>query len=259
MITLKKSNNIFYNKKVVLNYFLTDEFSSSNELGEIDWFELKITGEDNDEVFEGFLERFITKLKNEFHIDLIAYQKSDQPKNRIRTYAKYFYDLRKQNLVGEKYLAEKEIDTKENRSIYSGIIQVDKIDNEIIFEELLNEYGRIIHAEIRGEQPDRLIEMLDKLDLALLRKDKLVNIDYTVLLERFINPNSIISSYLYDGRDDLIFTVYSGKNVSNKLEHIITDSVPPSQKIREIIATSDEVDHLIESYFNDWRRVETRK
>jgi hypothetical protein len=259
MITLKKSNNIFYNKKVILNYFLTDEFGSSDELNEIDWFELKIKGEDNDEVFDDFLEKFITHLKEEFYIDFITYQRSDQVKNRMRTYAKYFYDLRKQHLINEKYIVEKEIDTRENHSIFSGILQVDRIDNEMIFEELLNNYSRIIHAEIKEKKPNRLAKMLDKIDLELLWNNKLVDINYTVLLERFIKPNSILISYMYDGKDDLILTIYSGRNVSNKLEKIITDSIPSDQMIKEVIATSNEVDNLIKSYFNDWGKVKVNK
>jgi len=259
MITLKKSNNIFYNKKVILHYFFTDEFDSDNQLNSaIDWFEMRITGSDNEEVFHGFLENFISDLKNDFFIDFISYERSAQLKNRIRTYAKCYHDLRKEHLINEKYMVEKEIDTNENYSIFSGILQVDEVDNEIIFEKLLDNYNQIIHAEVKGEdqeKPHRLEDMLDNIDLELLRNNKLVEVNYPILLERFLKKNSVIISYMYDGGDDLIFTAYSDKSVSNQLEKLIVNSIPEDQKVNRIIATSDEVDKLVESYFNDWRKV----
>ena len=65
----------------------------------------------------------------------------------------------------------------------------------------------------------------------------------------------MVFSYLFDGKDDLVFTVYSGSDVFNPIENIILQSVPKDSKLEKINASADEVDRLIDSYFKDWRTV----
>lgn len=64
MTTLKKSNKVFYNKRIILDYFSHDLSDSDQALDNIDWFELRISGADNDEVFDEFLLKFIGELKS---------------------------------------------------------------------------------------------------------------------------------------------------------------------------------------------------
>jgi len=234
-------------------------FESSHELEEINWIELRICGEDNEEIFEGFLEKFISLLKEDFLIDLFNYERTEKVKNRLRSYGKLFYELRKENYVGDKFLVEEELDTDENHSIFAGIIQVDEVDNEIIFNELFGSYLKFSHVELINKspiKPDRLKKLMEYVDFKLLRRGKLIEIDYLTLLDRFVTPTSMIFSYLFDGKDDLVFTVYSGHKIFNQVEDIIFKSLPNDIELNRINASSEEVDRLIDSYFKDWKTVE---
>ena len=258
MISLKTSNNIFYNKRVILDYLDSNLFESKDKLEQINWLELRISGVNNEERFEDFLEDFLELLKQEFLIDIICYERTEKLKNRLRSYGKLFYELRKNNLIDDQYLIEKEIDTGNNHSIFTGIIQVDEIDNEIIFNEIFKSYFKIGHIELRNKtanKSSRLEDLINEIDFELLRNNKLIEVDYLILLERFVTSTSMIFSYKFDGKDDLIFTVYSGNEIIKQIEEIILNSLPKGLKIKRIKADSKEVDRLIDSYFRDWRTI----
>jgi hypothetical protein len=258
MISLKTSNNIFYDKRVVLDYLESDLFESGNETKYVNWLELRISGEENEERFEEFLEVFFSLLKNEFLIDIFCYEKSEKVKNRLRSYGKLFYDLRKEKLIADQFLIEKELDTGENHSVFAGIIQVNEIDNEIIFNEILSNYFRFGHAELKdnsANDSDRLESLMKHIDFKLLRKGSLIEVDYIILLDRLVVPTSMVFSYLFDGKNDLVFTVYCGNEIFNQVEDMILKSLPKDIKLDKINASSKEVDRLIDSYFKDWRTV----
>lgn len=88
MISLKVSNNIFYNRRVILDYFDSDLFESGIEIEDVNWLELRISGEENEEVFALFLDAFLSALKSDFLIDLMSYERSEQLKSRLRSYGK---------------------------------------------------------------------------------------------------------------------------------------------------------------------------
>lgn len=258
MISLKTSNNVFYNKRIILDYLDSDLFESGNGIKDVNWLELRISGEENEEQLEEFLEVFFSLLKKEFLIDIFCYERSEKIKNRLRSYGKLFHGLRKEKFVGDQFLVEKELDTGENRSVFAGIIQVDKIDNEIIFNEILGNYFRFGHAELADKSVDglnRLESLLECVDFKLLRKGKLIEVDYLTLLNRLVAPASMVFSYLFDGKDDLVFTVYSGNEIFNQTEEMILKSLPKNIKLDKINASSNEVDRLIDSFFKDWRTV----
>ncbi|MCB9296064.1 MAG: hypothetical protein H6559_23525 [Lewinellaceae bacterium] len=258
MISLKTSYNIFYNKRVILDYLGSDLFESGDEMKHVNWLELRISGEGNEERFEEFLEAFFSLLKKDFLISIFCYERSEKVKNRLRSYGKLFYELRKEKFIGDQFLIEKELNTDENHSVFAGIIQVDEIDNEIILNEILGNYFRFGYAEFtkNGVNDSNALESLMKhVDFKLLRKGKLIEVDYLSLLNKLIVPTSMVFSYLFDGKDDLVFTVYSGSDVFNPIENIILQSVPKDSKLEKINASADEVDRLIDSYFKDWRTV----
>ena len=256
MITLKKSNNIFYNRRVILDYFKSDLFESNLEIKDINWLQIRISGEDNEECFELFLEEFFSSLKTKYFIDLFCYNRSEKKKSRSRSYFKLFYDLRKSSLVNNAFLIEKELDTSEDHSVFAGIIQVDKVDNEIIFNEIISDYFKFGHVELsdsNSEYSNRLEGLIKQVDLNLLQNGKPIRINYLALLDKFVSPTSMVFSYLYDGKDDLVFTIYSGKKIFDQIEAAVTESLPKSEKVNKLSASSEEVNKLIASYFRDWR------
>lgn len=258
MITLKKSNNIFYNKRVILDYFKSDLLESNLEIEDVNWLQLRISGEDNDECFELFLEKFFLLLKTKYFIDVFCYNRTEKKKSRTRSYFKLFYDLRKSNLINSAFLIEKELDTSKDHSVFTGIIQVDEVDNEIILNEIISDYFKFGHVELsnsNSEYSNRLENLIKKVDLNLLQNGRPIRINYLALLDKFVSPTSMVFSYLYDGKDDLVFTIYSGMKIFDQIEAAVIESLPKSKKVNKLSASSEEVDKLIASYFKDWRVV----
>ena len=257
MISIKTSNNIFYNKRVILDYLDSNLFESKDKLEQISWLELRISDVNNEEKFEEFLEAFFRLLKQDFFIDIICYERTEKLKSRLRSYGKLFYDLRKNNFINDKNSAEKELDTDNRHSIFTGIIQV---NDEMMFNEIFEPYFKFGHIELKpGEtnQSERLQNLIKKIDLQLLRNNKLIEIDYLILLERFVTSSSMVFSYRFDGKDDLVFTVYSGNEIKKQIEEIIQNSLPKVLKIKRLDADSKEVDRLIDSYFRDWTTIKS--
>ena len=67
----------------------------------------------------------------------------------------------------------------------------------------------------------------------------------------------MVFSYRFDGKDDLVFTVYSGNEIKKQIEEIIQNSLPKVLKIKRLDADSKEVDRLIDSYFRDWTTIKS--
>jgi hypothetical protein len=260
MISIKTSNNIFCNKRVILDYLDSNLFESKDEFEQISWLELRISDFNSEEKFEEFLEEFFRLLGQDFFIDIICYERTEKLKSRLRSYGKLFYELRKNNFISDKNSVEKELDTDESHSIFTGIIQVDEVDDEIIFNEIFEPYFKFGHVELKHSKtskPERLEGLIKKIDLQLLRNNKLIEVDYLILLERFVSSSSMVFSYMFDGKDDLVFTVYSGKGIKKQIEEVIQNSLPKELKIKRIDADSKEIDRLIDSYFRDWKTIKS--
>lgn len=258
MISIKTSNNIFYNKQVILDYLDSNLFESKDEFEQISWLKLRISDINNEEKFEEFLEAFFRLLKQDFFIDIICYERTEKLKSRLRSYGKMFHELRKNNFINYKNSIEKELDTGDNHSIFTGIIQVDEVDDEIVFNEIFKPYFKFGHIELKhskNNKSKRLQGLIKNIDLQLLRNNKLIEIDYLVLLERFVTSTSMVFSYIFDGKGDLVFTVYSGNEIKKQIEEIIQNSLPKELKIKRIDADSKEIDRLIDSYFRDWKTI----
>lgn len=258
MISLKRSNNIFYDKRVILDYLESDSFELGSKIKHVDWLELRITGEENEEKFEEFLDAFFSLLKKQFSIYVFCYERSVKLKNRLRSYGKLFFEFRKERIIGNEYLIEKELDTDEHHSLFAGVIQIDEIENEIILNEIIANCFRFGYAESIDNQlvrVNKLKKLIEQIDFKLLREGKLIELDYLTLLNRLVTPTSMIFSYQFDGKDDLVFTVYSGNQIFNQVEEVVLESLPEDIELHEEKANSKELDRLIDSYFKDWRPV----
>lgn len=252
MITIKKSDNLFHNKRAALDYLATDVAEPSIGYGAVHWLEMRMAGADNERQFEQFLEAFFSGLKEAFAVQLFCYERSAQPKSRPRSYAKLFYELRRANMISAECMIEKELDVDDRYSVLAGIIQVDEVDNDILLNEILGQrfrFGRAERKEYAPPAPERLAELMAQVDFALLRQGALIELDYLTMLSRFVGPAAMVFTYRFDGGDDLVFTVYCGAEVAGLVEALLLDCLPKGAPYRKIKSDAAEVDGVIERYF----------
>lgn len=256
MTTIITSGNIFENTNVVLDYLESDiVFDAPSKTKNVSWIRLEIAGEDNEEVFEDFYENFLTSLQRYCSIYFFYSESFKEQKSKIRSYVKLFYQLRKEKAIPEKDLVEKEIDLEKNQSILTGIIQVDELGTDYIIDELTSngfKFGLVADKSSNEPKPVDLKRLGEELAKEIFKIGKSVRVNYLNLIKKILTPNSFIYSYMYDGKDDLIFTIYSGENVYLPLREKIKNSLPKGEIIKERQATTEEVDRIIDLYFRDW-------
>ena len=210
---------------------------------------LRITGAGNDDKFDDFLSAFIGRLKLSYGLYFIYSQNIKAKKSKARSYAKLFYHLRKQEGLENAAMEDKEIDLAPGYSTMAGIIEASKVADEIIIDELMRHnfrYGYCVQSN-RGNTD--LKHYLSLLDEDLYEEDKSLKINKVKLIEKFITPFSFLYSYMYTGSDELLFTIYSGKEVYPDLESIITDIISRTGQIEKKVADSKETDEIVALYF----------
>lgn len=244
------SDNIFYNSKVSLDYLMSNKNLDSEKLDSVGWIQLRITGEGNDDKFDDFLNAFIDRLKLSYELYFIYSQNIKAKKSRARSYAKLFYYLRKQEGLKNAAMEDKEIDLGPGYSTMAGIIEANRIDPEIIIDELMSNNFRYGYCVQSNRSNNDLKYYLNLLDEELYEEDESLRLNNVKLIEKFINPFSFLYSYMYTGSDDLLFTIYSGKEVYNDLESIITDIISETGQIEKKVADSKETDEIVDMYFS---------
>lgn len=257
MTTITTSENIFENTSVVLDYLgsaTTLEAPPTTE--DIRWISVAISGEENEAVFRDFYENFFTSLQRDYDIYFFYADNFKAQKSKIRSYVKLFYQLRRAKAVPETHLIEKEIDLADKQSILAGIIQVDELDAAYVMDELASngfKFGLVVdNATNVGGRVD-LAGLGAQLDEELFTIGQSVRVNHLSLVKKLLTPNAFLYSYLYDGKDDLIFTIYAGADVYASLREKMEDSLPTGELITEKQATTQEVDRVINLYFRDWR------
>ena len=75
---------------------------------------------------------------------------------------------------------------------------------------------------------------------------------YISIINQLITPTSFTFSYMYDGKDDLLFTVYCGNELTKEIEQLIANSIGV-EGLEKKEASKEDIDQLITRYFADWR------
>lgn len=256
MTTIITSDNIFENTNVALDYLESDAvFDEPSKTRKVSWIRLEIAGDENEEIFEDFYENFLDSLKRDCSIYFFYSESFKEQKSKIRSYVKLFYQLRKEKSIPEQDLIEKEIDLEKNQSILTGIIQVDKLGTDYILDELTSngfKFGLAVDETLSEPGPTNLGTLGSELTEEIFKIGKSVRVNYLNLIKKILTPNSFIYSYLYDGKDDLILTIYAGENIYMPLREKIKNSLSKGEAIKERQVTSKEVDRIIDLYFRDW-------
>lgn len=255
MNSLTVSNNILNNKQVVLDYLVNDNELNKIHIDHVNWLQLCISGSDNEEKFLEFIDILIDKLKIRYDLFLLYAETKGHKKSKVRSVVKLFYPQKKKNIVKEGQYLEKEVEVNEDRSIMQGIIRINEIDNDTIIEELMKislfQFG---YGMEKSNGYNVLNDISDKFEANLFDTDNTpLSRNYISIINKLISPTSFTFSYMYDGKDDLLFTVYCGDELTEEIEQLIADSIGV-EGLEKKEASKEDIDQLITRYFADWRR-----
>ena len=264
MTTITTSKNIFENTSVVLDYLgsPTAAFGAPPTTEDIRWISIAISGEENEAVFKEFYENFLASLQRDYGIYFFYADSFKAQKSKIRSYVKLFYQLRRAKAIPETHLVEKEIDLADKQSIIAGIIQVDELDTAYVVDELASngfKFGLVVGHSTNAGKHAGLASLGAQLNEALFTIDKSVRVNHLSVIKQLLTPNAFFYSYLYDGKDDLIFTIYAGAEVYPSLRKKMEESLPTGELIADEQATKQEANRVIDLYFRDWRPVRNRE
>lgn len=263
MTTITISDNIFKSTDVVLDYLRSPAaFDEPSEMGDVRWISLAISGEENEAVFSDFYENFLTALQGSCGIYFFYSESFKEQKSKVRSHVKMFYQLRKAKAIPGEHLIEKEIDLADNESIMTGIMQVDELSIDHAIDELAAngfKFGLVVDNSSVARKPLDMASLKAQLTEELFTIGKSVRVNYLSLIKKLLVPNAFIYSYMYDGKDDLIFTIYAGADVYQPLLEKIEHSLPKGELVTERQATTEEVDRVIDLYFRDWMPARDRE
>ena len=254
MNTLVISQNIFQHKITALDYLQSDAFEEVLTMPNVNWMQLTLSGPDNEEVFAEFLERFMDRLKQKFGIYCYAFEGSVSPKNKLRSRTKLFYPLRKKYFVQAERILEKELDVEENESLLAGIINIHDTDQEPLVTEIIEDYCQFVYAERfqASTAHDKLEALGAQLTLDLFFVGKKVEVNFFNLIDATLTTDSLIFTHRYNGKDEVVFTVYAGDRVLAVAEQLLRDSLTKGEPLAERAADVAEVEQMIERYYRDW-------
>lgn len=222
----------------------------------VNWMQLTLSGPDNEEVFAEFRKRFVDRLKQQFGIYCYTFEGSVHPKNKLRSRTKLFYPLRKKYFITERVL-EKELDVEDNESLLAGIIKIDDTDKEPLVSEIIEDYCQFIYAEQfqASTAYDKLEILGAQLTLDLFFVGKKVEVNFFNLIDSILTADSLIFTHRYNGKDEVVFTVYTGDRVLAVAEQLLRDSLTNAEPLAEREADVAEVEKIIDRYYRDWNSI----
>jgi len=247
MNVITVSDNIFNDASVAVDYLRSDKTFA---VGAVGFLQLKITGEDNEDKFESFFDLFLDKLRWSYDLYFIYSQNHKAKKSKARSYTKLFYELRKRSGLAEAVLADKEVEVAPGYSNMVGMISANELNGTLLRDELLLRHFRYGYAVRKEKNQFDLEHYLEWIDKDLFEDGKSLSINTLKLIERYINAHSFLFSYMFDGSDDLRFTVYAGKQIYPEVEEIMTDMATRIGMVEKKKAGTHELEKLIELYFN---------
>jgi len=131
-----------------------------------------------------------------------------------------------------------------------GIVKVNGLDDALLRDELIWTHFRYAYAVSKEEDRFNLEHYLEGIDKDLFEEGKSLSINTIKLIERYISAHSFLFSYMFDGNDDLLFTVYAGKQAYTEVEAIITDIASNMGKLEKRTADIREIDKIIRLFFD---------
>lgn len=244
------SDNIFNDSSVTIDYLMSDKSVVIDAVGLI---QLKITGEDNEYEFEEFFDLFLNRLQWSYDLYFIYSQNHKARKSKARSYTKLFYDLKRQRDFAEGLMADREVDLAPGYSNMVGMIKVNGLGNTLLTDELMLKHFRYGYAVRKEENHFDLEHYVGWMDKDLFEEGKSLSINSVKLIEKYITAHSFLFSYVFDGNDDLLFTVYAGKQAYSEVEDIMTTIAAKINALEKRTADSSEIDKIIELFFNSSR------
>lgn len=258
MIKLTTSKHIFEERKVVLDYLRGDDVTETKREGAAaaNWMRLELSGEQNDEEFEAFHQQFLEALSATFDLYWVYIEGTKQPKRKIRSHTKLFYEWRKNGQLEAGTYAEREIAFGDEESILAGAIQLCQLDTAVL-SELISlstfRFGFGVAKQAAAASKTSPQTLVDALDQGLIEDGRFVRLSHLGLMEALLHPDAFLYSYLYDGKDDLVFTVYCGKAIYDRFRQLLIAHLPNEGELVEAAPNASDTEDLVRLYFKDWR------
>ncbi|HKK79140.1 MAG TPA: hypothetical protein VJ933_05905 [Phaeodactylibacter sp.] len=234
----------------------SQDMVADSGLSTINWLELRIKGSENESEFEAFLYAFLKQAKLDYDVYLFFYERSPSLKSTLRSHTKLFYDLKREHLINPSQAEEQELSIDDKHSLMTGVIYANSIADDVIVNELILNGFRFGLLERKKNKPlkTQLSHFISCMDTQLLQLENLVELNHIALLERFLHPEAIAFTYIYDGKNDLVLDLYAGDVILEKTKNLIISCFPEGASIPVRSASRKEVDGLIANYFNHWGR-----
>lgn len=252
MNKLITSPHIFNDSAVAIDYLTSDQAPQRGHIDRAKLLQLKITGEDNEDQFDEFLERLLDRLKWSYDLYFICSQNRKAKQSKARSYAKLFHELRKQYPLHAHDFIDKEVELAPGYSNMAGIVKANASDAEIGKAKPLKSYFRYGLAVQKSSNTDSTADYANLLDKDLFVEDKSLSINSLKLLERYLQPYTFLYAYQFDGKDDLVFTAYIGEAVFAEVEGVISDTMGRIGLFEKQTANAKEVDEIVGLFFSQW-------
>ena len=144
--------------------------------------------------FENLLKKILASLLKSFKIYLIYIESKAQPKSKIRSYKKMFYQERKNNLLHENDLHDREIDINPKESLMTGLITLSEQNMNYVLKHLINSNFRFGYLVKKGKKsfPKNMDSFLGEIINYLDGRSNISRLNFTDLLLSQVKKNKNI-------------------------------------------------------------------
>ena len=239
MIFIRRYTNIYLHQQLLIEFLRSDQNLNLERLlrTKQQVIEVKFSKGEPVEEFQQFLYEFTTRLKEEFTLNRLYVEDQALAKKHTRSRIGLFFHQRKDSLVGNKILFEKEVDVEENRSYFMGAIATEGLLTEQFGELLPQRPYNIAFGSRRAETSkysDQQIEFLKRAKAFEVNGDRVI-LDKHRLVTNLALGAGYVYWTMYNGADEGVFTLVAGEQVRSAIDGYIRKSLGGVTGLSEII------------------------
>ncbi len=226
----------------------------------ISWYKILFEGEDNDKVYKSFFKDFLLGLDRQDHLKkyLFYYEQHVSKISKARSKIGMFYHLMKKNEALRQRYIEAETKISDTSSFFFGAFQINKLEFDLIEENLINDnfrFGLCIQEDDFDGIENRILteSLISFPDTIQVSKSNRVEVDNYRLIQKFLKANTLLYDFFFDGRDNLVFSLYVGEKCQQLANDVIKDSLSfvQGELIEEGEIPDNEINELISRYLNN--------
>jgi len=207
MIQRNKHQNIFENYPFSAEQLSAEEISQFAELEE--W--RLVLKENKYLTFRELIQKVVLSFLEDFKVYLVYVESFPQPKSKLRTFKKLFYNPKKQ--IGEQNLYETEIDFTAHKSILTALIQLDETNFEYSINQMNSNlaFGFIVRKNTQSFPTNPEI-FLTKLVNQRLPEAQPLKVNILKVVAENYTDNNLIFTLQSTGKDEEIISFFTKNN-----------------------------------------------